>query len=69
MVVFGFTYFDRSASRSKIISRAVFRSSAVDAAKIIVRCAGALNCRVFFEFEWRNKEGAFRAGKRGIVRN
>lgn len=43
--------------------------SAEDAAKIIVRCAGALNCHVFFEFEWRNKEGAFRAGKRGIVRN
>jgi hypothetical protein len=41
--------------------------SAEDAAKIIVRCAAALNCDVFFEFEWRNKEGAFRAGKRGIV--
>lgn len=41
--------------------------SAEDAAKIVVRCAKALKCRVLFEFEWRDKEGAYRPGKRGRV--
>jgi hypothetical protein len=43
--------------------------SAEDAAKIVIRCASALNCGLYFEFEWRNKEGAFRPGKRGVVKN
>lgn len=41
--------------------------SAEDAAKIVVRCAKALGCKAFFEFEWRNKDAAYRPGKRGAV--
>jgi len=41
--------------------------SAEDAAKIVVRCAKALGCAAFFEFEWRDKEGAFKPGQRAIV--
>lgn len=41
--------------------------SAADAAKIVVRCAKALNCNASFEFEWRNKEAAHKPGERGTV--
>ncbi len=41
--------------------------SADDAARIVVRCANALRCKAFFEFEWRNKDAAYRPGKRGAV--
>jgi hypothetical protein len=41
--------------------------SAEEAAKIVVRCAKALGCKTFFEFEWRNKDAAYRPGKRGAV--
>ena len=41
--------------------------SAEDAAIIVVRCAKALGCKAFFEFEWRNKDAAYRPGKRGAV--
>jgi hypothetical protein len=42
--------------------------SAEDAAKIVVRCAKALGRSAFFEFEWRDKEGAFKPGQRAIVK-
>ncbi len=42
--------------------------SAEDAAKIIVRCAKALGCSAAFEFEWRDKEAAYRPGELGAVR-
>lgn len=38
--------------------------SAEDAVKIITRCAKFLQTTVSVEFEWRNKEGAYRPGKR-----
>lgn len=41
--------------------------SAEDAAKIVVRCAKALGCSASFEFEWRNKDAAYKPGQRGIV--
>ena len=41
--------------------------SADHAAKIIVRCAKALGCEALFEFEWRNKDDAYRPGERGLV--
>lgn len=42
--------------------------SAEDAAKITIRCARALNCKVQFEFVWHNKDAAHRPGGRGVVR-
>ena len=42
--------------------------SAVDSGKIVVRCAKGLGLSAFFEFEWRDKEAAYRPGERGIVR-
>ena len=41
--------------------------SAEDAAKIVVRCAKALGCSASFEFEWRNKDAAYKPGQRGMV--
>ncbi len=41
--------------------------SAEDAAKIVARCAKALGCSASFEFEWRNKDTAYKPGQRGIV--
>jgi len=38
--------------------------SATDAIKIIIRCAKALNKGIFLDFEWHNKEGAFKPGER-----
>lgn len=41
--------------------------SAEDATDIIVRCAKALKKGVLLEFEWRNKEGAFKPGERATI--
>lgn len=41
--------------------------AAEDAAKIVVRCARALDCSAFFEFEWRSKDAAYKPGQRGMV--
>lgn len=38
--------------------------SAEDAVQIITRCAKVLGETVLVEFEWRNKEGAYRPGER-----
>ena len=41
--------------------------SAEDAIKIVLRCARALRCPFSVEFVWRDKEGAHRPGRRGII--
>lgn len=42
--------------------------SAEDAIDIIARCAKTLGQCVDMEFEWRNKEGAFKPGERATIR-
>jgi hypothetical protein len=41
--------------------------SAEDAIKVVVRCARALRCPFSVEFVWRDKEGAHRPGRRGVI--
>lgn len=41
--------------------------SATDAAACVARCARALGCEAWFEFEWRQKDGAHAPGKRARV--
>ena len=42
--------------------------SAEDAVEIIIRCAKALRQSVVMDFEWRNKDGAFKPGERATIR-
>lgn len=42
--------------------------SAEDAVSIIARCAKALRRAVIMDFEWRNKDGAFKPGERATIR-
>lgn len=41
--------------------------SAEDAVKIITRCAKHLGAKARVEFEWRNKDGAYRPGERATL--
>jgi hypothetical protein len=41
--------------------------SAEDAIKVVLRCARALRCPFSVEFVWRDKEGAHRPGRRGLI--
>ena len=41
--------------------------SATDAIEIIRRCAKALRCDAYIEFEWRSKRGALHPGERAIL--
>ena len=42
-------------------------SSADGVVAIVVRCAKALGHKVHIEFEWRNKDKAYRPGKRAVL--
>jgi len=41
--------------------------SAEDAVEITVRCAKALHQSVVMDFEWRNKDGAYKPGERATI--